>query len=49
VVERVPLEIPHTDYNLRYLLTKKQRMGHLLGLGESSGKTKSGKDGQEEK
>lgn len=30
VVERVPLEIPPTMDNLRYLQTKHQRLGHLL-------------------
>ena len=30
VVERVPLEIPPTMENLRYLQTKHQRLGHLL-------------------
>jgi 3,4-dihydroxy 2-butanone 4-phosphate synthase / GTP cyclohydrolase II len=30
VVERVPLEIPPTVDNLRYLQTKHQRLGHLL-------------------
>jgi 3,4-dihydroxy 2-butanone 4-phosphate synthase / GTP cyclohydrolase II len=30
VVERVPLEIPPTTDNMRYLSTKQQRLGHLL-------------------
>jgi 3,4-dihydroxy 2-butanone 4-phosphate synthase/GTP cyclohydrolase II len=30
VVERVPLEIPPTEANRRYLATKRQKMGHLL-------------------
>jgi len=37
VVERVPLECPGTEHNLRYLLTKRDKMGHLIqgqGIGE---------------
>ena len=30
VVERVPIEIPATESNKRYLLTKRQKMGHLF-------------------
>ncbi len=30
VVERVPLQAPATEYNWRYLLTKREKMGHLL-------------------
>lgn len=30
VVERVPLESPGNEHNLRYLLTKRDKMGHLL-------------------
>jgi 3,4-dihydroxy 2-butanone 4-phosphate synthase/GTP cyclohydrolase II len=30
VVERVPLEIPPTETNRRYLLTKREKMGHLF-------------------
>ncbi|MBC7288544.1 MAG: GTP cyclohydrolase II, partial [Armatimonadetes bacterium] len=30
VVERVPLEAPATEYNWRYLLAKRQKMGHLI-------------------
>ncbi|MEN6402034.1 MAG: GTP cyclohydrolase II, partial [Armatimonadia bacterium] len=30
VVERVPLEGPANVHNLRYMLTKRDRMGHLL-------------------
>ena len=31
VVERVPLVTAPTEQNVRYLLTKKEKMGHLLG------------------
>jgi 3,4-dihydroxy 2-butanone 4-phosphate synthase / GTP cyclohydrolase II len=31
VIERVPLEGPTDEHNLRYLLTKRDKMGHLLG------------------
>ena len=31
VQDRVPLEVPANDVNRRYLITKKLRMGHLLG------------------
>jgi 3,4-dihydroxy 2-butanone 4-phosphate synthase/GTP cyclohydrolase II len=30
VVERVPIEIPATESNRRYLMTKRQKMGHLF-------------------
>lgn len=33
VVERVPIEIPPNQNNQHYLLTKKQKMGHLLSMG----------------
>lgn len=34
VLERVPLEMPAKSENIRYLKTKKDRLGHLLNLGE---------------
>lgn len=35
VIERVPLECPSNEYNLRYLLTKRDKMGHLIqGTGD---------------
>jgi len=30
VVERVPIIAPHTDENVRYMETKRERMGHIL-------------------
>ncbi len=34
VTERVPLTIKPTDENIRYLKTKKERLGHLLDISE---------------
>ncbi len=31
VIERVPLQAPATPYSARYLRTKREKMGHLLG------------------
>jgi len=30
IIENVPIEIDPNPYNLRYMHTKKERMGHLL-------------------
>jgi 3,4-dihydroxy 2-butanone 4-phosphate synthase/GTP cyclohydrolase II len=38
VVERVALELPSTTQNLRYLETKRDRLGHLLTHLPESGK-----------
>jgi len=32
IVERIPLEIPPCEDNIRYLKTKKEKMGHILDL-----------------
>jgi len=32
VVERVPIEVPPKDHNLRYLRTKKEKLGHILSV-----------------
>jgi 3,4-dihydroxy 2-butanone 4-phosphate synthase/GTP cyclohydrolase II len=38
VVERVPLECPTDEHNLRYLLTKRDKMGHMIqGQGTGDG------------
>jgi 3,4-dihydroxy 2-butanone 4-phosphate synthase/GTP cyclohydrolase II len=34
IVERVPIEIPAGQENRRYLSTKKEKLGHLLALGQ---------------
>jgi 3,4-dihydroxy 2-butanone 4-phosphate synthase/GTP cyclohydrolase II len=36
VVERVPIEMAACSVNERYLQTKKDKMGHLLNLGETA-------------
>ena len=32
VIERVPIEVPPNEANLRYLRTKKKKMGHILNM-----------------
>ena len=34
IVERVPIQMPATDYDRFYLETKKEKMGHLLNMEE---------------
>ena len=35
VTENIPIEVPVNTYNAFYMQTKKERMGHVLGNGES--------------
>jgi 3,4-dihydroxy 2-butanone 4-phosphate synthase/GTP cyclohydrolase II len=37
IVERLPLEVEANKVNYNYLRTKKERMGHILDLGEEGG------------
>jgi 3,4-dihydroxy 2-butanone 4-phosphate synthase/GTP cyclohydrolase II len=36
IVERVTIEVPPTEFNIRYLKTKRDKLGHLL-LGDKAG------------
>jgi 3,4-dihydroxy 2-butanone 4-phosphate synthase/GTP cyclohydrolase II len=36
IVERVPIEVPAGDHNQRYLITKKEKLGHILAVAERS-------------
>jgi 3,4-dihydroxy 2-butanone 4-phosphate synthase/GTP cyclohydrolase II len=47
VVERVPLEVPATDVNRRYLATKREKLGHLLSPGREEERDR-GKDDRNE-
>ena len=44
VVETVPLVISPNEYNRRYLETKREKMGHLLDIGEVEDLCKGGSD-----
>jgi GTP cyclohydrolase II len=37
VVDRVSIEIQPNDLNLKYLLTKKEKMGHMLSITKKTG------------
>lgn len=37
IVERVPLEVEPNEVNARYLQTKKDKLGHLLSIGDEEG------------
>jgi 3,4-dihydroxy 2-butanone 4-phosphate synthase / GTP cyclohydrolase II len=34
IVERIPIQVSHTEKNIRYLKTKKEKLGHLLTMKE---------------
>ncbi|HTX89111.1 MAG TPA: bifunctional 3,4-dihydroxy-2-butanone-4-phosphate synthase/GTP cyclohydrolase II [Bacteroidales bacterium] len=38
IVERVPIQIRHNDRNLKYLKTKKEKLGHMLTFAEDTKK-----------
>ncbi len=40
IVERVPIEVPPNDSNLRYLQTKQEKLGHILSCVEQDGEEK---------
>jgi len=44
VVERVPLECPGDEFNIRYLLTKRDKMGHLLQAISEAAATSNSKE-----
>jgi 3,4-dihydroxy 2-butanone 4-phosphate synthase / GTP cyclohydrolase II len=34
IVERIPIQMNHNEKNIRYLKTKKEKMGHILNFGD---------------
>jgi len=34
IMERIPIQMNHNENNIRYLKTKKEKMGHILNFGE---------------
>jgi 3,4-dihydroxy 2-butanone 4-phosphate synthase/GTP cyclohydrolase II len=47
IVERVPIEVPPTDINIRYLSTKRDKLGHMLGEFADTPKPVDLKEGKE--
>ncbi len=43
VVERVPIEMPPTERNRAYLVTKRDKLGHLLTLASASPERRAAK------
>jgi 3,4-dihydroxy 2-butanone 4-phosphate synthase/GTP cyclohydrolase II len=37
VIDRIPIEIKPNDLNLKYLITKKEKMGHMLSITQKTG------------
>jgi 3,4-dihydroxy 2-butanone 4-phosphate synthase/GTP cyclohydrolase II len=35
IVKRVPIEIPHNSLNEKYLITKRDKLGHLLSVNKN--------------
>ena len=46
VVERIPLEIEPNQYNLKYLNTKRQKLGHIIKEVDRNGKSNRRKSGR---
>ena len=46
VVERIPLEIEPNQYNLKYLNTKRQKLGHIIKEAYKNGKSNRRKPGR---
>jgi 3,4-dihydroxy 2-butanone 4-phosphate synthase/GTP cyclohydrolase II len=45
IVERVPLQSRVNEHNIRYLQTKKAKLGHLLDLDDPAGAVVQGGEG----
>lgn len=46
IIERVPIEIPPNDQNLRYLKTKSEKLGHIISYFQQSVAGETNGDGQ---